>query len=190
MSIVLVVMGVLIGIGLPIARVYIDNSMRVEDKALIKELRKVLVGYGMSRGGYPVPDAGNVLPTTSVGVTGLNSYNNNIRYYANTLLTEAATANNFTTLCDTAKSILDGTTVSTEPAICNDISNISANCTNSTVMAFVIVSPGKNRAMEHENGDGDNVFENPTKTPSEQYDYDDVVASYGLAELVNECQSL
>jgi len=190
MSLSLTVAGILMSIGLPIAGLYVDNYKHTQDKINIKQLNDLIVGYAMSRGGFPDPDVGDILPSNNVGMTGLNSYNADIQYYANSLLTETATGQSFTTLCDTAREILDGTTASTLPAICNDVSNAYANCTDSTVMAFVIVSSGKNRAMEHENGDGDEEFENPTKKPNETNDYDDVVLSYGLPALVSECQKI
>lgn len=190
MSIGLVVIGILSGIGLPTASIYVNHYKHTEDKANIKQLNKLIVGYAMTRGGFPDPDVGDILPPGNIGMTGKNSYNTDVQYYANTLLTETATAQNFTTLCDTAKDILDGTTASTTPAICNDVSDTDVNCTDSTVVAFVIVSSGKNKAMEHENGDADLEFENPTKRPNETNEYDDVVASYGLPALVSECQNL
>ena len=190
MSIGLVVVGILAGIGLPTSRVYIEHYKHTKDKVNIKQLNKLIIGYAMSRGGFPDPAVGDILPTGNIGMTGKNSYNADVQYYANALLTETATAQDFTTLCDTAKNILDGTTASTTPAICNEVSESFTNCTDSTVMAFVIVSSGKNSAMEHENGDGDLAFENPTKKPNDVNDYDDVVASYGLPALVSECQKL
>ena len=190
MSIGLVVVGILAGIGLPTSRVYIEHYKHTSDKVNIKQLNKLIIGYAMSRGGFPDPAVGDILPTVNIGMTGINSYNADIQYYANTLLTETATVQDFTTLCDTAKNILDGTTASTTPAICNEVGEVFTNCTDSTVMAFVLVSSGKNTEMEHENGDGDEEFENPTKKPNDVNDYDDVVSSYGLPALVNECQRL
>ena len=189
-SMSLVIAGVLAGIGLPIAGTYVEHYKHTQDKVNIQKLNQLIIGYAMSRGGFPDPDVGDILPSTNVGMRGKNSYNMDIQYYANALLTETATAQDFTTLCDTAREILDGTTVSTTPAICNDVDESYVNCTDSTVMAFVIVSPGKNRAMEHENGDGDSEFENPTKRPNETNEYDDVLASYGIPALVSECQKI
>lgn len=190
LSLVMVAFGIIIGMGLPVARVHIENSKHVEDRNRIQEIREVLIGYAMSRAGFPDPDVGDLLPSASLGITGKNPYTNDIKYYANNLLTETATAQDFTTLCDTAKNILDGTTASTEPAICNSVTSAYVDCTDSTVMAFVIVSPGKNRVVDHENDDADQDYENPTKKPNSPNDYDDVVASYGLPALVNECQSI
>lgn len=188
MAIVMVIVGILIGVGMPMARVYIEQYKHNEDKANIRALKELLIGYALARGGLP-SDAGNVIPVNNIGMRGINPYNNDIQYYANALLTEAATAGDLTTLCDTARNILDGTTVSTTPAICNVVADNYTDCVDSTVQLFVIVSPGSNRAMEHENGDGDAVFENPSKKPNSLNDYDDVVASFGLAQLVHQCQS-
>ena len=185
----LAAIGIVIGMGLPIAKVSVDHVKHTADKQHMMEIRDLLVGYAMMRGGFPEPDAGDVLPSTNLGTTVTNAYTTDVQYYVNALLTDVATVQDFTTLCDTAKDILDGTTVSTEPAICNSVSDAFVNCTDSTVMAFVVVSPGRNRAMEHENSDGDQDYENPTKKPNELNDYDDVIASYGLPALVSECQS-
>ena len=188
LAMILIIAGILIGIGLPIARVYIEQYKHTQDRANMFQLKELLIGYGLSRGGLP-DDAGNVIPANNIGMTGVNPYTNNVQYYANSLLTEAATGNDLTSLCDTARDILDGTTASTTPAICNDVAQNYVNCTDSTVMAFVIVSPGKNHSMEHENSDGDLEFENPSKRPNASNNYDDIVASYGLPQLVNECQN-
>lgn len=189
LSIGLVIVGVLTGIGLPTARVYVEHYKHTKDKVDMKELKQSIVGYAMTRGGFPDP-VGDILPTGNIGMSGVNNYNADVKYYANALLTEATTVQNFTTLCDTAKNILDGTTVSTTPAICNEVDETFINCTDSTVMAFVIVSSGKNTTLDHENGDVDQVFENPTKKPNDVNDYDDVVFSYGLPALVSECQNI
>ena len=188
LAMILIIAGILIGVGLPIARVYIEQYKHTQDRSNMFQLKELLVGYVLSRGGLP-DDAGNVIPANNVGMTGINPYSNNVQYYTNALLTEAATGQDLTTLCDTARDILDGTTVSTTPAICNDVFANYVDCANSTVMAFVIVSPGKNHAMEHENDDGDLEFENPSKKPNASNNYDDIVISYGLPQLVNECQN-
>ena len=171
-------------------KVYMNHYKHTKDKIIIKQLNKLIVGYAMSRGGFPDLAAVDILPSSNIGMTGKNSYDNDVKYYVNSLLVESVTAQNYTTLCDTAKGILDGTTISTSPAICNDVSNDYTNCTDSTVVAFVIVSPGKNKLMEHENGDGDREFENPAKRTNKTEEYDDVVSSYGLPALVSECQKL
>ena len=190
MSIGLVIVGVIAGISTPSARLYANHFKHVKEKLIIKELNKSVIGYAMTRGGFPDSAAGDLLPSTNIGMSSLNSYDMEIQYYVNTLLNESTTLGNFTTLCDTAKNILDGTTVSTTPAICNEVSATFVNCADSSVVAFVLVSSGENKAKEHENGDGDQAFENPTKKPNAVEDYDDVVTSYGLAELANECQTL
>lgn len=190
MSLVLVSIGVIMSVGLPITRVYVEHSKLSEDRIRIQEIKDVLIGYAMTRGGFPDPDAGDILPSSGIGASVKNPYAMDVQYYVHASLTESATAQSFTTLCDNAVDILDGTIVDTDPAICNDVTDAYANCTDSTVMAFVIVSPGKNRVMEHENDDGDLEYENPAKKPNEPNDYDDVVASYGLPALINECQSI
>lgn len=190
MSLVLVVMGIIMSVGLPITRVYVEHSKHSEDRTRIQEIKDVLVGYAMTRGGFPDPDVGDILPSSGIGASGKNPYSMDVQYYVHASLTETATAQSFTTLCENAVDILDGTIIDTDPAICNDVTDAYANCTDSTVMAFVIVSAGKNRVMEHENNDGDLEYENPTKKPNDPNDYDDVVASYGLPALINECQSI
>ena len=190
MSIGLVVVGILAGMSTPTVRLYANHFKQVKEKVIIKELNKSVIGYAMSRGGFPDSAVGDLLPSTNIGMTSINSYDSEVQYFVNALLTETATAGNFTSLCDTAKNILDGTTASTIPAICNDVSSSFVDCADSTVMAFVLVSSGKNKEKDHENGDADQAFENPTKKPNVDQDYDDLVTSYGLAELVSECQNL
>ena len=188
MAIAIAIIGILLGSGLPIARVYIDQYKHTQDRVYISQLKELLIGYMLARGGLP-DDTGNVIPINNIGMTGINAYAGQIRYYANPLLTEATTTNDLTTLCDMARDIVVGITASTIPAICNEVTDTYTDCTNSTVMAFVIVSSGANRAMEHENGDADFEFENPSKKPNSTNDYDDIVASYGLPQLINECRS-
>ena len=190
MSLVLVAMGIIMSVGLPITRVYVEHSKHSEDRIRIQEIKDVLVGYALTRGGFPVPGVGDILPSTGIGASGKNPYAMDVQYYVHASLTETATAQSFTTLCENAVDILDGTIIDTDPAICNDVTDAYANCTNSTVMAFVVVSPGQNRVMEHENSDADLEYENPAKKPNNLNDYDDVVASFGLPALINECQSI
>ena len=185
-AIVLVILGLIIGLGVPMLRTLIEQNKLTEDRTAVKEAKQALIGYAYAHGGFPsvyVKDGLKLLPFSKLGVSGKDANGDFLIYDVNPSLTESATGGSIQTFCQNVA--LEMTK--------NDYPQIQYSDGSKTPVAFVVVSKSINYRLDDLNknaakaGNNNAVFDAPDHPYSKNYD--DIVAVETLADLNRWCQS-
>ncbi len=185
-AIVLVILGLIIGLGVPMLRTLIEQNKLTEDRTAVKEATQALIGYAYAHGGFPsVYVKGNLklLPYFKLGVSGKDANGDFLVYDVNPSLTESATGGSIQTFCQNVALEMSK----------NDYPQIQYSDGSKTPVAFVVVSKSINYRLDDLNanaakaGNTQAVFDAPDHPYSK--DYDDIVAVETLADLNRWCQA-
>ncbi len=185
-AIVLVILGLIIGLGIPMLRTLIEQNKLTEDRTVVKEAKQALIGYAYAHGGFPsvyVKNGLKLLPYSKLGVREKDANGNPLIYDVNPLLTESATGGSIQTFCQNVA--LEMTK--------NDYPQIQYADGTKSPVAFVVVSKSINYRLDDLNKNAAKatnkqaVFDAPDHPYSKNYD--DIVAVETLADLNRWCQS-
>ena len=183
MSIVLVIIGLLIGLATPLLRMVMKQNKLVEERNVIAETKQALIGHALLQGGFPTPEDDDTLPSVSLGVHAVNPYQKPLYYDIATELDVATTGGDVSAFCEAIPTALSS---GNAPRIWSGADYSDEDL--ASPVAFVIVSSGANYQVDGENDFGDSsdrIYENPSKTHDDVYD--DVVSSYSLTEICTLC---
>lgn len=185
-AIILVILGLIIGLGIPMLRTLIEQNKLTEDRTAVKEAKQALIGYAYAHGGFPsvyIKDGLKLLPYSKLGVSGKDANGNFLIYDVNPSLTETSTGNSIQTFCQNVALEMSK----------NDYPQIQYPDGSKTPVAFVVVSKSINYRLDDLNVDAAKannrqaVFDAPQHPYSKNYD--DIVAVETLADLNRWCQS-
>ncbi|WP_035587029.1 type II secretion system protein [Hippea jasoniae] len=183
-AIVLVILGLIIGLGIPMLRMLVKQNKLTQDRTLVKEAKEALIGYAFAHGGFPAPVNKNgyrTLPASKLGVPSRDAEGQSIIYDVNDTLTDDATGGNLTTFCNNVKSAISS----------NQKPQIQYSDGTKKSVAFVVISRGSNYKLDDLNSNaakwtnGTRIYDSDDHPYSK--DYDDIVVSYSLGELNNWC---
>ncbi len=171
MAIVLVVIGVLVGMTIPLLSELSKHRHYLSTQRGMDEIQNALVGYaGMhwrlpysDTNGDGVGDSGQTvvtLPYVDLGLGAVDAWRNPYHYHVNSRLVSTTT---LAALCTALSSIASGES----PEL-----RLSASGGFSP-QAVLLVSRGENSALDGENGDGDGSYESLSPTGS----FDDLVGA-------------
>jgi prepilin-type N-terminal cleavage/methylation domain-containing protein len=172
MAIVLVVLGIVLGMTLPLLSELSRHRHFRSTQRDLDEIREALVGYAGINGRLPladttgdgIGDVGQVtgsLPFLELGVPAVDAWRNSYHYDVNQTLT---TTGSLSALCAALSSL--GSSALPQLAF--------SQGGTSSAQALVVISKGENSSLDGGNGDGDRIYESHTPTPS----FDDL--SFGL----------
>lgn len=162
MAIVLVVLGIILGMSLPLlSELSRHRHSRVTSKDL-EEIKDALTGYAGIHGRLPWADTNGdgredvgqptgALPFLELGVGPADGWRNAYLYDVNQTL---ATTNSLWGLCNALSSLGSGSL----PQL-----SFSPGGTSSA-QALVLISPGENSSLDGGNSDGDRIYESHTPT--------------------------
>ena len=183
-AIVLVILGLIIGLGIPMLRMLVKQNKLTQDRTLVKEAKEALIGYAFAHGGFPAPVNKNgyrTLPASKLGVPSRDAEGQSIIYDVNDTLTDDATGGNLTTFCNNVKSAISS----------NQKPQIQYSDGTKKSVAFVVISRGSNYKLDDLNNNaakstgGTRIYDSDDHPYSK--DYDDIVVSYSLEELNKWC---
>ncbi len=181
-AIVLVIMGLLLGLGIPMMRTLIQSNKLTEDRLAVKEAKDALIGYAMARGHFPVPivtSASNYyLPYKLLGVRSKDGHGERLIYDVRSDLTiaKAKAKANISVFCtQVRKDILSS--FLTRPMI------------DGHSIAFVVISKGANYKLDASNNTSAGTYENQSH-PYNKDTSDDIVRQEGLGDLHRICVNL
>ena len=184
-AIVLVILGLIIGLGIPMLRMLIQQNKLTEDRAVVKEAKQALIGYAYAHGGFPDVYKSNglkLLPYFKLGIRATDANANPLIYDVNPSLIESDNSS-IKTFCQKVAAEMSK----------SDYPQIQYSDGSKTPVAFVVVSKSINYKLDDLNADaakaGNNraVFDAPSHPYSK--DYDDIVAVETLADLNRWCES-
>ncbi len=166
MAIVLVVLGIILGMTLPLLSEMSRHRHFRSTQRDLDEIKEALWGYAAVHGRLPWADtngdgrenSGQVtggLPFLDLGVAPLDSWRNSYSYDVNQTL---ATTSSLSSLCSALSSLGSGSL----PQLA-----FSPGGTSS-VQALVVISPGENSSLDGGNSDGDRIYE--SHTPTDNFD--------------------
>ena len=185
-AIVLVILGLIIGLGIPMLRMLVQQNKLTEDRAVVKEAKQALIGYAYAHGGFPDVYKSNglkLLPYFKLGIRATDANANPLIYDVNPLLTESKTGGNLQTFCQN---------VAIEMAK-NGYPQIEYSDGKRTPVAFVVVSKSINYRLDDLNANAAKADNNRAvfDAPSHPYgkNYDDIVAVETFGDLYQWCQS-
>ncbi len=185
-AIVLVILGLIIGLGIPMLRMLIQQNKLTEDRAVVKEAKQALIGYAYAHGGFPDVYKSNglkLLPYFKLGVRATDANANPLIYDVNPYLTDNATGGNLQTFCKN---------VATEMTK-NDYPQIEYSDGKTTSVAFVVLSKSINYRLDDLNANAAKANNNQAvfDAPSHPYskNYDDIVAVETFGDLYQWCQN-
>ena len=181
LAIALVVLGLIIGLGLPLFGLLIKQNKLTETRTVVKEVKTALVGYTQMKGRLPWADtngdgqedtnqtSGN-LPYATLGIRGKDAWGSQLYYDVNEKLASTSSLSEF---CQTLTQLATNGT-SDYPQ------------TSSGEMAAIVFSSGENRHPDGKDSDisgnsNDRIYEDESKTLSDQND--DVVGQLSLTYL-------
>ena len=181
-AIVMVILGLILGLGIPMMRTLIKQNKLTEDRLAVKEAKNALIGYAYRHGMFPAPVTSGtyrLLPYDIIGTRQTDSHGNRLIYDVNDNLT-ASSDQSLQSFCNKVAN----------EAIADHLPKIDNNGTK-TPVAFIVISKGSNYRLDDLNATGAKVsggtgiYDNP----SHPYDnnYDDIVASYSFGELEKWC---
>jgi len=180
LAIALVVLGLIIGLGIPLFGLLTKQNKLNETRTVVKEAKIALIGYAQMHGRLPWADTdGNGkensssstgrFPFSTVGVRGEDAWHTQLYYDVNEKLALTGSLSEF----------------------CQKLKELSTNGTNdypqtsSGEMAVVIFSTGENHTPDGANSDvtggNDRIYEDESKAFDENYD--DVVGELSLSYL-------
>jgi|GEM_PF-3537029 len=182
-AIVMVILGLILGLGIPMMRTLIKQNKLTEDRLAVKEAKNALIGYAYRHGRFPAPVTSGtyrLLPYDIIGTRQTDSHGNRLIYDVNDNLTFS-----------TDRSLEDFCNKVTIESAANHLPKID-NGSIKTPVAFVVISKGSNYRLDDLNATGaktsggTGIYDNP----SHPYDnnYDDIVASYSFGELEKWCE--
>jgi prepilin-type N-terminal cleavage/methylation domain-containing protein len=166
LAIVLVVLGIILGMTLPLLSELTRHRHYRSAQKELEEIKEALIGYAAihfrlpnaDANGDGVQDTGQVtgtIPFVDLGLGAVDPWRNAYRYDVNQRLTNT---NNLQALCSALASI--GATELPQVAF-------SAGGPSSP-QAAVVISMGENSRLDEENADGDRVYE--ARTPTATFD--------------------
>ncbi len=185
-AIVLVILGLIIGLGIPMFKMLMQQNKLTEDRATVKEAKQALIGYAYARGGFPKPVIANglkLLPYSTLGVRETDANGHQLIYDVNNNLTIDATGGDVGTFCQNVA--LEMTK--------SDYPQVQYTNGNRTSVAFVVLSEGLNYRLDDLNANAakannsQSIFDDPSHPYSKSYD--DIVAVGSLSELYSWCQA-
>ncbi len=181
LAIALVVLGLIIGLGLPLFGLLTKQNKLTETRTVVKEVKTALVGYTQMKGRLPWADtngdgqedtnqtSGN-LPYATLGIRGKDAWGNQLYYDVNEKLASTSSLSEF---CQTLTQLATNGT-SDYPQ------------TSSGEMAAIVFSSGENRHPDGKDADisgssNDRIYEDESKALSENND--DIVGELSLSYL-------
>ena len=180
-AIVMVILGLIIGLGIPMMNMLIKSNKLHEDRNTVAQAKAALIGYAYEHGSFPNPDTTGtyrLLPFNMLGVRKTDSHGNQLIYDVNDNL--SAVSDNMTKFCQN---------VSDEMAK-NNPPKISYGATQAPVV-FVVISKSSNYKLDDLNENaarvsgGSRIYDSSSHPYSK--DYDDIVAAYSFYELKKWC---
>jgi len=151
-AIVMVIMGLLLGLGIPMMRTLIQSNELTEDRLAVKEAKDALIGYATANSKLP-PETGYLLPYKTLGVRSKDSHGERLIYDVNSSLTSTANTSSF---CSRLKSLKGRPT----------IAGVS--------VAFIVISKGANYKLDILNNTANGTYENQSH-PYNKQTADDIV---------------
>jgi len=186
-AIIMVIMSSLFALISPLLKMTIKKNKHVDERMMMNEASRALIGYAFIHGGLPSPSAENTLPTSLLGLPTLGPYTKPFAYEVNAALTETATGGDISVFCQ---------------AVFTESSNSSLPMTwhardytdtlNTTPVPFAILARGENQQFDGQNTpvgtDGDQIYEN--SGTGWQGTYDDSVVTHSFDQLCQRCDKL
>ncbi len=152
-AIVMVIMGLLLGLGIPMMRTLIQSNELTEDRLAVKEAKDALIGYATANSKLPPPETGYLLPYQMLGVRSKDSHGGRLIYDVNSSLTSAANTSSF---CSRLKSLKGRPKIAGVP------------------VAFIVISKGANYKLDRLNNRANGTYENQSH-PYNKQTADDIV---------------
>lgn len=183
-AIVMVILGLIIGLGIPMMRMLMKSNKLHEDRNTVAEAKAALIGYAYEHGSFPNPDMTGIyrlLPFDILGVRETDSHGDHLIYDVNNQLLKTATSDNMTKFCNNVSSEMSA----------NHPPKISYGDGKIASVVFVVISRGSNYKPDDLNksgaevSGGNRIYDNPSHPYSK--DYDDIVAAYSFGELEKWC---
>jgi len=199
-SIALVIVGLLIGMGAQMLPMLVKQNKFKETRVLVGETKTAIIGYALANGKLPyaaattngIQTAGRLngyLPWATLGIRGVDPYARTLYYAVESHLATSA-ASSLTQLKSNLESLINGTTA--PDLYCNYVSS-SSNIKS----AFVVISSGENLQVNTPNDDNsngrvdindNNRFASPTQAITSTYD--DTLETVEIAHLYGLCVKL
>ncbi len=180
LALILVVLGVMMALGVGVLSSIVKNNKMRETESILEQVRKSLVGYVMSNGRLPCPDADGdgqedsssgsctcswpncFLPYVTLNVRSTDAYGRRLYYYVDDAFTTFTSLRGF---CVHALYITSTLQVSS-----------NSNCSSGYYIAAIIISAGRQDAngdglrLDGENADTDSCFVQESVPISNNYD--------------------
>ncbi len=177
-AIVMVVLGLILGLGIPMMKMLMKQNKLTENRTAVKEAKDALIGYAYANGKFPTQKSGYLLPYTIIGTRHTDAYGNQLLYDVNSHLIGTTDINSF---CQAAKTLSQNDT--TSPG------SVGRPIVNGHSVAFVVLSKGSDYKLDSANNITHGVYENPSHPYNEQ-NSNDIVVSYSLSELMSWCKDV
>ena len=196
MSLVMFIVSGLVIVSMPLLKVMTNDAKRKQGRDELSSVLNSLKGYAIANGAFPdFPNDGGgadivyQLPTAKLGLKTKSEYQDIIYYDVNDALQftdEAAETAGQTTaaFCTAVLAEIDKVVAAADPMprICNDTTSCApATVADQTSVALVLITRGRNTALENNNGDGDRVYESSDRGQDDTYD--DVMKTMTLYEV-------
>ncbi|MBN2468960.1 MAG: prepilin-type N-terminal cleavage/methylation domain-containing protein [Deltaproteobacteria bacterium] len=171
MAIILVVLGLLIGMTLPLLSQMAKHRHYQSTQKQMEEIKEALIGYGGIHGRLPFADT--TIPPDGIGDN--NQFTGTLPYAELGLGAVDAWRNSFTYDVNNSLASLAG---GDKAAFCTALASLSGDPqlqqgAVTVSLAALVISKGENSALDGENADADRIYlsQNPTDT------FDDLVAA-------------
>jgi len=186
LAISMVIIGLLLGTGFAaFSRILSENKIR-DDKMSIDSLKRHLITYAITHAGFPEPGDLNILPASFSGHITVNPFNKQYQVNIAPSLTTASTNSDKVIFCGNLKNLITTPPVAgSAPAICNHSTNSGETCTDSSLVAGVILSSGQDYTNNALNADAGTSYQWPGQTISKGYD--DLVRAISLYDIAYYC---
>jgi len=193
LALILVVLGAIMTLGVGVLSSIVKNNKMRETESILEEVRESLVGYVMTNGRLPCPDADGdghedsssgsctcslpdcFLPYVTINVRGSDAYGRKLYYNVDSIFTTFSTLRGF---CVHAPYITPSIQVSG-----------NSDCSSGYYIAAIVISGGRkdsdgdNLILDGENADNDSCFVQESVSISNNYD--DFTKEISLAWLLS-----
>ncbi len=193
LALILVVLGAIMTLGVGVLSSIVKNNKMRETESILEEVRESLVGYVMTNGRLPCPDADGdghedsssgsctcslpdcFLPYVTINVRGSDAYGRKLYYNVDSIFTTFSTLRGF---CVHAPYITPSIQVSS-----------NSDCSSGYYIAAIVISGGRkdsdgdNLILDGENADNDSCFVQESVSISNNYD--DFTKEISLAWLLS-----
>lgn len=174
-AIVMVVLGLILGLGIPMLKMLMKQNKLTENRTATKEAKEALIGYAFSNGKLPQPKPSYLLPYDEIGTRAKDAYGNDLVYDVNAALTSTTSVSDF---CQKVKQLAQQDASAAGSAGRPKIDSHS--------VAFVVISKGNDYKLDSLNNTHHGTYENPSH-PYNENSANDIVVSVPFSYLNGLC---